>query len=161
MSATSSERFIDLSMVIKKDWVTRSHGGNPVFILKAKEDCADSILTALSTIENLKAWKKSDIPARFNYGTNPRTMDILILANNNWSIGWGKKRSSYKGGAHGFDNDEMDMQAIFYATGPDFKKGYVQHQIEGIDLYPLLAKLLSLKPAVTDGKLSNTIEMLK
>jgi len=160
MSSTSSERFIDLSSTIKKEWVARSHGGNPVFILKAKANCSDSILIALSTVENLKAWKTNEIPARLNFGKNPRTMDILILANNNWSIGWGKKRSSYTGGAHGFDNDEMDMHAIFYALGPDFKKGYAHHQIEGVDLYPLLAKLLNLKPAVTDGKLSNTIEML-
>jgi alkaline phosphatase D len=161
MSATSSERIIDLSTVIKRDWVARSHGGSPVFVVKAKENCTDSILSALSLVNNLKAWKTEDLPERFAFGKNPRTMDILILADNGWSISWGRKKSDYNGGAHGFDNSEKDMQAIFYAIGPDFKRGYAHPGFEGVDLYSLLAHLLKIKPEKTDGNLLNTIEMLK
>ncbi|MGE0089779.1 MAG: ectonucleotide pyrophosphatase/phosphodiesterase [Bacteroidales bacterium] len=161
MSTTSSERVIDLSIIINRDWVARSHGGSPVFVVKAKQSCSDSILTALSSVNNLKAWKTSEMPQQYNFGKNLRTMDILILANNGWSISWGRKKSDYTGGAHGFDNNEKDMHAIFYATGPDFKKGYVHPGFEGVDIYSLLAYLLNIKPEKTDGNLLNTIEMLK
>ncbi|OFX88044.1 MAG: hypothetical protein A2W99_11175 [Bacteroidetes bacterium GWF2_33_16] len=161
MAETSSERVIDLSKYIKKEWVSRSHGGNPSVIIKTAANCEDSILTALSTVKNLKSWKTSEVPERLHYGKNPRTMDILVLADINWVIGWNSKNKSFKGGAHGYDNNEPDMLGIFYAIGPDFKNGYLHKQIEGVDLYPLLTKLLNLKPAITDGKLLNTLDMLK
>lgn len=161
MSATSSDRLIDLSTTIKREWIDRSHGGSPVFVVKAKDNCTDSILNALTSVKNLKAWKTSELPQQYNFGKNPRTMDILILANNGWSISWGRKKSDYNGGAHGFDNNEKDMQAIFYAAGPDFKNGYLHHSFEGVDIYSLLAYLLNIKPEKTDGNLLNTIEMLK
>lgn len=161
MAPTSSERLIDLSKYLKKEWVSHSQGGNPITLIEAATNCSDSILQSLSANENLRAWKTSEIPSRLNYGKNPRTLDIVILANNTWSLSWGPKKSSYTGGAHGYDNDEMDMHGIFFAVGPHFKAGYLHKQIEGVDLYPLLAKLLNLVPAPTDGKLSNTIELLK
>ncbi len=161
MSSISSDRAIDLSSHIKQEWVERSHGGNPAILVKAKEGYIDSILTVLADVPNLSAWKTADIPERLNYGKNPRTMDILILADNTWSIGWGSRRSEYSGGTHGYDNDEMDMHAIYYAFGPSFKKGHKHEMIEVVDLYPLIAHLLNLKPAQVDGKLSRTKGMLK
>lgn len=161
MSSISADRYIDLQEHIKQDWVSRAHGGNPAFMIKAAEGCADSILTVLSEVPNLKAWKNEDVPERLNYGKNPRTMDILVLADNTWSIGWGEVRGSYSKGTHGYDNDEMDMHAIFYALGPSFRKGYTHETIEVVDLYPLIAHLLKLQPAEVDGKLSKTRGMLK
>jgi predicted AlkP superfamily pyrophosphatase or phosphodiesterase len=161
MSSISVDRYIDLQKHIKQDWVSRAHGGNPAIMINAAEGYADSIVSALSQVPNLKAWKNEDVPERLHYGKNPRSMDILVLADNTWSIGWGEIRGSYSKGTHGYDNDEMDMHAIFYAFGPSFKKGYTHETIEVVDLYPLIAHLLKLQPAEVDGNLSNTKDMLK
>lgn len=161
MSSISPDRTIDLSRHVKQEWVDRAHGSNPAIIVKAKEGFADSIIAALAVVPNLKAWKTEDIPSRLNYGHNPRTMDILILADNTWSIGWGSRTSGYTGGTHGYDNDEMDMHAIFYAFGPAFKKGHKHEMIEVVDLYPLIAELLGIEPAAVDGKLSRAKGMLR
>jgi len=53
------------------------------------------------------------------------------------------------------------MQAIFYAAGPAFKIGYVNPTVENVNIYPLIAKILGLKPVPTDGKLEAMSKMLK
>ena len=52
---------------------------------------------------------------------------------------------------HGYDPDNRDMHGIFYAAGPSFKKGFVQPTFENVNIYELLAKVLQVKPAKTDG----------
>lgn len=161
MASISPDRYIDLSKHIKEEWVIRAHGGNPAIIVQAAEGKKDSILAALSVLPNLTAWRSSEIPTNLHFGRNPRTLDILILADNTWSIGWVGDSTRFTGGAHGYDPHEMDMHGIFYAFGPSFKAGHKHHVIEVIDLYPLLAHLLRLEPAQTDGNLEISLEMLK
>jgi len=43
------------------------------------------------------------------------------------------------------------MHTIFYAEGPDFRKGYVQPDFPNVEVYGIVARLLELKPARTDG----------
>ena len=64
-------------------------------------------------------------------------------------------------GMHGYDPDNRDMHGIFYAAGPSFKKGFVQPTFENINIYELLAKVLQVKPAETDGDLKVVKGMLK
>ena len=67
-----------MSKYIKKEWVSRSHGGNPSVIIKTAANCEDSILTALSTVKNLKSWKTSEVPERLHYGKNPFNQFVFI-----------------------------------------------------------------------------------
>ena len=76
-----------------------------------------------------------------------------------WSVLYGKKRK-VGNGTHGYDNDFKDMHAIFYAAGPAFKKGFVHPTFENVNIYPLIAKIMNLKPAPVDGKLENVETML-
>lgn len=161
MAHISNVRYIDLTKHIKQEWVSRALGGNPAIIIDAAEGCEDSILMAIKDVPFLNAWKNEDVPERFNYGKNPRTEDILILADNTWSIGWRESLNQYSSGAHGYDNDVADMKAIFYAMGPDFKKNYNHPELEVVDLYPLLAHLLKLEPAKVDGDFKRVKNMLR
>ncbi len=81
----------------------------------------------------------------------------------NWSIGWRKRELplDFIGGTHGYDPHYKDMHAIFYAAGPAFKIGYVHPTVENVNIYPLIAKILNLIPAETDGKLENISRILK
>ena len=60
------------------------------------------------------------------------------------------------------------MMVIFRAAGPDFKQGYEAPFTEGeqsafrnVDIYPLLCRLLGVKPAVTDGDINRIDKILK
>jgi len=64
-------------------------------------------------------------------------------------------------GAHGYDNRNTDMHAIFYAMGPAFKIDYSAPSFPNVDLYSLMAYILGLDPAKTDGNLDDVRGMLK
>jgi hypothetical protein len=53
------------------------------------------------------------------------------------------------------------MQVMFRAAGPDFKQGFVQEEkFDNVDLYSLLAHLLKIRPAPTDGSLDGVKQLL-
>jgi hypothetical protein len=53
------------------------------------------------------------------------------------------------------------MHTIFFAAGPSFKQGYVHPVFRNVDVYPLLARLLNIQPAPTDGQISEVETMLR
>ena len=60
------------------------------------------------------------------------------------------------------------MMVAFRAVGPDFKKGFEAPFTEGeqsafrnIDLYPMLCKLLGVKPVPVDGSLERIQPILR
>jgi len=101
------------------------------------------------------------VPARLHYGTHPRIGQIVVIADSSWSIGTRPDGSGIRGGAHGYDNANTDMHAIFYAAGPAFKRGYTFDQLNNTDIYNLICKILKLKPAPNDGNLQNINHILK
>jgi len=161
MTGVSSQRYVNLSDHVRRDWFERIHGGNPLYSLRPKAGMLDSVYAILKKVENIYVWKTGEIPERLNYGRNPRTLDMVVLADTTWSVGWGNpSQRFYSGGSHGWDNAQKDMHTIFYAMGPAFKQGHRQPPFEVVDLYPLLARLLSLQPAAVDGKPERTRDML-
>jgi alkaline phosphatase D len=161
MSEISSDRSIALTEHINPDWFDVIQGSNPVYNFKVKQEFADEALDALTNISNISAWKNEDIPENLHYGTNPRVLDIVAVADSSWSIRWNPPQNAYSGGAHGYDNANKDMHAIFYATGPAFKSGYLHPGFNNIDIYPLIAEILGILPADVDGSLANVTSLLK
>jgi hypothetical protein len=53
------------------------------------------------------------------------------------------------------------MYSIFYASGPAFKKNYRFTELNNVDVYNLVCKILKLTPARNDGDLSHIKGMLK
>lgn len=159
MSQNSADRHINLSEYIDRDWLVKRHGGGPVHIIEPKPEFSDSIYNILSGVENLSIWKNEDLPERFYYGKNPRTLQMTILADSSWSIGFSRFNERYIG-SHGYDNLNRDMQTVFYAIGPDFKYNYRHGAFMVTDFYPMLAYLLRLQPANTDGSFNRIKKML-
>ncbi|MFA8450142.1 MAG: ectonucleotide pyrophosphatase/phosphodiesterase [Bacteroidales bacterium] len=160
MCRVSPERWVILKDKVKESWVKRINSYNPTLGIVANEGCKDSIWNALQTFEHIKAWKSSEVPERLHFGSNPRIGDFVVTADSAWSVDY-TDRHPPKSGAHGFDNNITDMHAIFYAMGPAFKKGYTQPTFPNVDVYPLIAKILNIKPEPTDGKLEEVEGMLK
>ena len=69
-----------------------------------------------------------------------------------------KKRAT-----HGYDPKlTQDLDAIFIASGPAFKKGLKIKSFENIHIFPFLAKILNVSnDHAIDGKLSVLLPVLK
>jgi len=161
MARVSSEKYINIKAVVPDRMIASITGGNPVYLINPAEGKRDSVLYLLSTAKGLKAWKKSEVPFRWHYGTNIRIPEIVVVADSSWSIGMRPDGSSLRSGAHGYDNYNSDMFAIFYASGPAFKKNYKLSELNNIDIYNLVCRILDIKPAKNDGDPAHIRGMLR
>lgn len=164
MTEISPERFIAWYDVIPQEWTERIVGNLPTSIW-VKEGYVDSLYNRLSRIEHLNVWRHGEVPEYLHYGTSNRLGDLIVSPDLGWQFNFSP---SLNRGAHGFDCKESDMMVAFRAVGPDFKVGYDAPFTEGeksafrnIDLYPMLCKLLGVKPAPVDGKLERIQHILK
>lgn len=151
MGPVSSDKYINMRAVIPERMIASMTGGSPVYSINPKEGKGDSILFLLKKVTGVKAWRKSDLPSRWNYGTNKRIPEIVVVADSAWSLGTRPDGSSIKGGTHGYDNSDSDMFSIFYAVGPAFKRDYSFKELNNVDIYNLICKILDLNPAPNDG----------
>ena len=161
MAEISSDKVVNLSDYIDKGMFKYISGGNPVYTLQPLPDQYAEVLSKLKAIPHLKVWERNEIPKRYIYGSNPRVNDILVEAELGWSVTWTNNEDSYTGGTHGYNNFIPDMQGIFYARGPAFKSGYISPSFYNVNVYSIIAHILNLKPAQTDGNLDEVRGMLK
>lgn len=160
MEKISNDRVVDLAEHTDSTWFTRIEGHNPNYLFQVKDGYMDTAYQALAQTEHISVWKHGEVPEELNYGNNPRTLDLIVLADSARSITYGSEEINYAA-THGFDNRNKNMHAIFYAYGPDFKEDYTAETFKNADLYPLISEILNLEPAETDGKLKRTKSMLK
>ena len=150
MTEISDEKFISIEQSVNPDWVERIVSTNPTTIF-CKEGCRDSLFNQLSKVKHISVWRKEEVPAHLNYGTSNHLGDIIVAPDLGWQFATTPRGLN---GAHGYDINEPDMQIIFRACGPDFKRGYtLPHSFSNVDLYSILAELLKIEPAKTDGSL--------
>ena len=159
MANISNDKKVAVLDYLKPEWLGYKDVINPIMSLQAKAGFQDSIANALKKVPHIKFWKASEVPERLHYGTNPRVHDFVIEANKGWSLVT-KKSQNIKGGTHGYDNNEKDMHAIFYAKGPAFKINKRVKTFKNVSVYPLIANILDLQVGEIDGKLSDVESML-
>jgi alkaline phosphatase D len=155
MGPTSPDKYVNLEEHLKEEWTISVIGGNPLFLIEPAEACADSITMALNAVEGVSAWQRDDIPERLHYGSSSRFPGIMAVADSLWSIGKGADSSGYTGGAHGYDNAYTDMNTIFYAEGPAFRENYSSAPFSNVEVYGIIAEILGLDPATTDGNIEH------
>lgn len=110
---------------------------------------------------NMQCWRKAEMPARFHYGRNPRVAPYFCLPQTGWRLSTRDYRPSKpEPGMHGFDPHSPDMAAIFVAHGPAFRAGAVLPTFDNVSVYPLLARLVGVRPAVNDGDMGDTLPAL-
>ena len=111
--------------------------------------------------EHMQCWRKEDIPKRYHYGANPRVPPYFCLPETGWSISTRDyKPSNPDRGAHGYDPYSPEMAALFIAAGPAFRHGAVLPTFDNVDVYPLVARLIGVKPQPNDGKFSEVAAAL-
>jgi alkaline phosphatase D len=161
MSQLSPEKYVNLKSIIPERMIGGIWGGNPVYLIKPSEGKKDSVILLVNKTKGVKAFSKDKLPGRWHYGTNPRIPEVVAVADSSWYISTRPFMGTLNGGAHGYDNRNSDMYAIFYAAGPAFKKGYTLKEFNNVDIYDLICKILDLKPAKNDGDFSHVSGMLK
>lgn len=166
MTDISSNKIINVQELLNGIDCTYWDMGPVMYLLPAKE-LTDKVYNTLKKSErNFKIYKKSEMPDYFHFSESYIIPDLILVADPGWSLVTDKDlkkySSNYSGGNHGYDNNYLDMHGIFFAIGPDFKKGYKTGTLNNIDIYPLLADLLGIFPnQKIDGNLENIKFVLK
>ena len=157
MTDVSDERFVRIPDVLDTSLCARIVSTNPTTIF-SKPGCRDRILEQLAKVEHISAWPSEAVPEHLHYGSSPRLGDIIVAPDLGWQFSFTPRGTL---GAHGYDPEEPDMLVVFRAAGPDFKQGYVKaDKFDNVDLYSLLARLLKVRPAPTDGSLEGVRDLL-
>jgi predicted AlkP superfamily pyrophosphatase or phosphodiesterase len=110
-----------------------------------------------------ECWKKSAMPARWHYGTNPRVPPIVCQVDAGWDAirrAEFAKRPTHARGSHGYDPALPVMRALFVARGPAFRAGARLPVFDNVDVYPLLARLVGVAPLPNDGTIAPLLPAL-
>jgi alkaline phosphatase D len=110
--------------------------------------------------DKFKVYRRSKMPNELNFTGEPRIGDPVVVATGPYSIrvhppANPAKKDTPNKGVHGYDPRMMpEMHAIFYAEGPDIRKGVALKPFENVNVYPFLAEILGLDAPATDGSAS-------
>jgi len=110
-------------------------------------------------------WRKSELPARWQYGRHPRVPAIVCQMQEGWDArtreAIARRSGNTTRGSHGYDPALPSMRAIFIARGPAFRPGMRLPAFDNVDVYPLLTHLLGITPAANDGNAATLLPALR
>lgn len=144
MIETEKENGILLHEILKGYNYTLQ-GYDPIFSIFANRDSLDAVYSTLKrNASGYTVYWKSDFPSRFHFNKNHLIGDIIILADPGYYFL--NEKNSFSVGVHGYDNDIPEMQGVFVASGPDFKKNFMADTFLNIDVYALVCEILHITP---------------
>lgn len=152
MSQLSPDRTVYLDDVVDTASI-RITSLSPNLMITPRDGDAAGLLAKVGKLPHVSAWLKADVPERLHYNEGRRITPVVAVADDGWTIAIHGSRRGPAGGAHGYDNANASMNAIFVAHGPAFRKGATMPAFPNVDVYDLLARLLRLQPAPNDGSL--------
>lgn len=156
MRQTDAARVIQLDNLIDRESYIAVEAG-PYAAIEPVTGTDDRVAKALLVPhDHMTCTRKADLPARLRYGSNPRVAAIICIAENGWTILSGVPAYPVTGGAHGYDNADPEMLALFIASGPAFAEGVRLEVFDNVAVAALLRAVLGLpEDADADGKLSD------
>ena len=165
MTTVSSERTIALDDYVSLDSFDIGDW-NPVATIIPKPGRANYVYGALAAANpHLQVFRKGELPERLHYNTGEHVTPIVAIADDGWALGTRSMLAQMEPGrvygAHGYDNAALSMGALFVAAGPDFRRGVTVPAFSNVHLYALLANLLHLRPATTDGSFDSVRALLR
>ncbi len=153
------DAFVSMDSLVMGDW-------SPVATIIPKPGKLEYVFNALVKAHpHLQVYRKGELPSRLHYNTGAHVTPIVAIADEGWSIATRAAAADMPRGqvfgAHGYDPDLPSMGALFIAAGPDVARGIVVPAFGNVHVYSLLAELLQLKPARTDGSLDSVRMVLR
>ncbi|MGH8036984.1 MAG: ectonucleotide pyrophosphatase/phosphodiesterase [Stenotrophomonas sp.] len=130
--------------------------------LPGKQQAAEKVL--LGAHANYDCWTRQTLPARWEYGSNPRIPPIVCQMHEGWNAFTRERLSKQEPGdrgSHGYDNALPSMRAVFIARGPSFKQGATLPGFDNVDVYPLMTRLLGVPAAPNDGNPETLLPALR
>ena len=149
------DEFLDLGAVKVSDWGPAAQ----IWTVDGGPD-TDEIVQALDGGHEgfRRVWKKGEGPARYHFDDHQRIPDVTVEAELGWMI---SNKPYYAGmqrgvlnGMHGWDPAWHRMHGIFIAHGPAFEPGERLPAVRAVDIYALMAELMEVPPAQTDGSIA-------
>jgi len=157
MADVSPDRVSYIDDLVPADAFSVVYSG-PVGFINASEGREAEVAGALvGKHPHMECWRKGEIPARFALGTHRRVTDFVCLAENNWVVATRARPLTRAGGAHGYDNEWADMQAVFIAHGHGVVAGRQLQNLDSVDVQPLLGRLLGIEVPKGDGNPADTL----
>ncbi|GFO43553.1 ectonucleotide pyrophosphatase/phosphodiesterase family member 5-like [Plakobranchus ocellatus] len=167
MTTTSNKTLIFLDDIINKNDYDILVDDNTISHIFPHEGKLDDVYQPLKKASQQKnshfhVYLARDIPERFHMKNNPRIPPIVAFADLHYRLVANASRDDDfpLAGCHGYDNEEKDMRPFFVAMGPSFRKGFSLSTFNIVDLYPLMCRLLGLKPAPNNGSLAVVSQFL-
>lgn len=149
MRAVDASRVIQLAELIDLPSIIAVETGPYAAIEPAAATDERVFEALLKPHDHMDCQRREELPARLHYGHNPRVAAIICIAEPGWSIIAGEPPWPVAGGAHGYDNQDPEMLALFVAanTGLTGDVGIV----DNIEVYPLLMTLIGVAPLPSDA----------
>ena len=163
MASTGPDRVVWLDDYVSGD-AMRVDEMSALLAAWPAEGLEDSVYRALRRAPHLAVYRKAALPARFHLEGSPRVAPIVAIADEGWTIAQrtaADPRPTVLRGNHGYDDTLSSMRAIFIAHGPAFRRAVTVPPVRNIHVYPLLAAVLGLDPAPTDGSRDSVRAMLR
>lgn len=151
MSETSPERVVVIDDLIDPAALRITYSGAVVLADPAPGREAEVQGKLIGKHDRMECFNKADLPSRLAYGANPRVPAIVCLVDAGWLAATRDRPVRSAGGAHGYDNQAPDMQALFIAHGPGVARGRKVEGFRSVDVQPLIGHLLNLSVPAGDG----------
>lgn len=156
MAPTGLDKMIVLADIVDPSLYRLVEGGAYATFEATEGNTAALEAALLRDHDNMECWRKSDIPARFQYGTHDRIPPYFCLPDTGWTIASNASSASWSGGNHGYDPFAPEMASLFIAYGPAFRSGVTLDSFQNTAVAPLLRHLVGLPQATrADGSLAD------
>jgi predicted AlkP superfamily pyrophosphatase or phosphodiesterase len=134
-----------------------SANGANVMLYSKDEALVHRTYRALRESGDVDVYRRTGIPARLRYSGNERVGDLLVCARGARILSVEQTGSTTGPKAtHSFDPAQFpEMKGIFYAMGPNIRKGTRLRAFENVHIFPLLARILGINtPRGVDARSS-------
>ncbi|KAK3911036.1 Glycerophosphocholine cholinephosphodiesterase ENPP6 [Frankliniella fusca] len=145
------------------DDVEQALGQGAFVSIYAKPGRVEYIHNKLASVRGLTVWRRGEVPRELHYNRNPALPDLIVSASKGYLIhGLHVKEETAPRphGIHGYQPDIEEMRTIFYAVGPDFKRGVTVDPIDLVDEYQVLCHLLRIPAHPHNGTWSRVRGLL-
>ena len=155
MAAMDRERAVFLEDVIELEKI-RIVARDVVALIEPRDvEETDHLIEELRQLDHVTVFHRDDLVEDFHYGRHPRVPRIVVIADEGWWIAATRaifERRDFPLGMHGFDHRLPSMHGIFIGHGQRFGEGRRTDVLSNLDLYNVMAEILSVEPAENDGQ---------
>ncbi|MEL6944441.1 MAG: ectonucleotide pyrophosphatase/phosphodiesterase, partial [Bacteroidota bacterium] len=139
MEEVPTENYIPIEILEDEERYKTINGGSSVhFHLKNKENIEEIYQHLKAKEDHFTVYKTEDAPYYQAKPKNNRIGQIIAVVDHHYyfsgarRIALLKARGNKTGGQHGFSIDNKEIEAIFYANGPQFKKDLTIPSFENV-----------------------------